>query len=162
MLKANFKVLMFTLIFGVAVSFSGFASMVAFYVVEAGVNENMEITRQGIIWENAFLDVFFEAGHIVSNAPLLRLNSMPQGDLLRSVAYDVIDDRSGGIDFVIIALLDYSANSSSPRKVTFYVYNVVTREKVLEREVPGRTYRNAREEFDDLKSMARGLVPYVN
>jgi len=161
-LRVNFKVLLLMSIFGLTVSFSCFASMVAFYVVEAGGNENMENTRQGIIWENAFLDVFFEAGHIVSNAPLLRLDSMPQGDLLRSVAYDVIDDRSGGIEYVIIALLDYSNNTMSPRKVTFYIYNVSTREKVLEREVPGRTYRNAREEFDDIKSMARGLVPYVN
>ena len=158
----NIKVLLFTLIFGLFICFSAWGSMVSFYIVEAGLDENNENARQGIVWENAFLDVFFEAGHIVSNAPILRMRTIPQGDLLRTVAYDVLDDRGGGIEFVIIALLDYGNNAMTPRNVVFYVYNAMTREKVLEREIQGRAYRNSREEFDDIKSMARGLVPYVN
>jgi len=137
------------------------AAMVSFYVVEAGLPENVEI-RHAEVWEDAFLDVFFDAGHIVSNAPILRLNSKPQGDILKTVASNVVDSRDGGIEYLLIAMLDYTPDLLSPGEITFYIYRNIPREQLLERVIPGKTYRSAKEELDDIKSIVRGLVPYIN
>jgi hypothetical protein len=149
----------FTLIIGLVFSFSSWA-MVSFYVVETGLGESAEV-RHAEIWEDAFMDVFFDAGHIVTNAPILRLESKPQGDILGAVAFDVVSLRDGGIEYVLIAMLDYANNPQFPSEITFYIYRVVPREKLLERKISGRTYRNVREEIDDIKSIVRGLVPYI-
>jgi len=156
------KGLIFALVFTIFLSVQAEASMVAFYLVETGLEEEAVLSnRHAEIWENGFLDVFFEAGHIVSNAPILRLNAKPRGDILRAIDFNVVDVRDGGIDFVIIAMLDYTGGSQTPREITFHIYRVIPREHILERTIPGKTYRTVREEFEDIKSIVRGLVPYI-
>ncbi|MCL2764357.1 MAG: hypothetical protein FWD40_03655 [Treponema sp.] len=148
-------------IFGLFLNYNIGASMVSFYVVEAGLSNGIESVRHAEIWEDAFMDVFFDAGHIVSNAPILRLDTKPKGDILQAVAFDIIDDRGGGIEYVLIAMLDYSGNLPSPGEISFYIYRLVPRQKILERIIPGKSYRTAREELDDIRSIVRGLVPYI-
>jgi len=137
------------------------ASMVSFYVVETGLSDEAERRTHSDQWENAFLDVFFEAGHIVSNAPILRLEIKPANDILQSVAFDIFDARMGGIEFILIAILDYVPDKMSADEISFYIYNVNTKELLFEKHIQGKIYRTSREELDDLKAIARGLVPYI-
>jgi len=145
----------------ILVNFSAGASMVSFYVVETGLCESSQQIRHAEVWENALLDVFFEAGHIVSNAPILRLDSRPEGDILGNVAFDILDGRTIGIDYILIAMLDYTGNLQSPGEISFYIYRVNPREQLLERKIPGKAYGTSREEYDDVKAIARGLIPYI-
>ena len=149
-------------------NFGTAAAMVSFVVVETGLPEDMEYSNQSIVWENAFMDVFFESGHIISNFPIIRLVSKPQNDILYEIDFNFEDGRAMGIDFLIIALLDFDADSQSevsrlqaPKEISFFIFNVNTGEKSYERQIAGKTYRSASEELNDIKSIARGLIPFV-
>ena len=147
-------------IFGIFLNFNA-AAMVTFFVVETGLPDNMEYSNQSIVWENAFMDVFFEAGHIISNFPIIRLDSKPEGDILYEIDFDLENGREMGINFIIIALLEYDDRIKAPGEISFFIFNVVTGEKSYERQITGKTYRSVSEEFNDIKSIARGLIPFV-
>jgi hypothetical protein len=142
---------------GISLNFSVGASMVSFYVIETGLNDESG-ARQSELWETAFMDVFFDAGYIVSNAPVLRLENRPS-NILQVVDFN--EARTGGIDYMLIVLLDYKNDIPVPGEVSFYVYRVIKREKIIEKNISIRQSKSAHEEYDNMKSIARGFVPYI-
>jgi len=140
------------------VSFGAWASMVSFYVIETGVAEETEMLQHSVNWENAFLDIFFDAGHIVCNAPILRLDKKPSGDISNMV--DMKDARDSGVDFVLIAQIDYETNTRAPKEVICVIYNLVTKEKLLEKKISPDKFKKAKGEYEDIKTFVRGLIPY--
>ena len=136
------------------------AAMVSFFVIEAGLPENAGSNQHSAQWENAFMDVFFDAGYIISNAPVLRVEAKPAGDLL-TAACDIHEARAWGIDYILVALLDYNTEMRIPEKISFLIYKVTSNERLFERQIDGKTYRSSREEYDDIKTIIRGLVPYI-
>jgi len=140
------------------ISFGAWASMVSFYVIETGVAEETEMLQHSVNWENAFLDIFFDAGHIVCNAPILRLDKKPSGDISNMV--DMKDARDSGIDFVLIAHIDYETNTRAPKEVICIIYNLVTKEKLLEKKISPEKFKKAKGEYEDIKTFVRGLIPY--
>jgi len=131
------------------------ASTVSFLVVETGVSENQRIYQHSIIWENALLDVFFEAGYIVSNDQLLQLEKLPQGDIFQLVDLDEV--RNGGVDYMIIAALEYFGEVQLPKDISLYVYRVNPVERIHQNTVSQRP----RNDLNEVKSITRGLVNYV-
>jgi hypothetical protein len=156
------KQIALVVIFGVFLNLSAGASMVSFFVIETGVSENERNNEHSLYWENSFMDVFFDTGHIVSNAPLLRLEARPSGDILRTINFDIEEAFALGIEYLLIAQLDYVEGSRHPSEILFFIYKVDTGEKILERRIPGRTYRTTRDEVDGIKTIVRGLVPYIS
>jgi len=138
------------------------ASMISFIVIETGLPQEAERNYHSVNMENALLDVFFDEGHIVCNFPILRLETRPSGDFLQSTAHSMEEDAmNAGVDYIVLAQLDYSS-SATPGEISFLVYKIRGRVKVLERQIRGKTYRSAREEIDDLKIIVGELVPYLN
>jgi hypothetical protein len=154
------KHLLFVICLALFLNFS-LGAMVTFYVIETGLPENGALNRYSELWENAFMDVFFDAGYIVSNAPILRLHSKPSGDILQAVAGNMSDIALFGIDYVLIAVIDFNSESQAPGEITLLIYKVSPKEKILERQINGRANRSSRDEFDDIKSIVRGLVSYI-
>jgi len=155
------KGLLIAVILGFFLNTNVWASMVLFYIVETGLPENGQISQQSVAWENAFMDVFFDAGYIVSNYPILRMETKPSADILQYISINFSEARNMGINFLIITQLDYNAGSQYPAEITFSIYKTATNEKILERQLQGRTYRTTREEFDDIRSIIRNLTPYI-
>jgi hypothetical protein len=147
-------------ILGLLLSVNGTA-MVAIFVVEKGLTDNRMEHPHSIQWENAFLDVFFEAGYIVTNAPISRIDSIPQDYLLESLAFEPDRARMMGIEFILITILDFNGETNFPEEIYLYIYSVSIGNRIFERQIPGRTYRTSREELDDLKAIARGLLPHI-
>jgi len=141
---------------GILLTFSVSAATVSFYVVEAGINEEAD-KRVSELWETAFMDVFFDAGYIISNAPILRLEKSPS-DILQVV--DFKEASVSGIDYMMIVLLDYKVGLPSPEEVSFYIYKVTKKEKVLERKIR-QNQVPSRGDYSNMKSIARGFVPYI-
>jgi len=138
------------------------ASMISFVVVETGLPQEGERNQHSMNWENALLDVFFDAGHIVCNFPILRYETKPSGNLIQSSINDMEEDAlNAGVDYIVLAQLDYSG-SQTPGEISFFIYRIRGRVKVLERQIRGKTYRTARDEIDDLKITVGELVPYLN
>ena len=155
------KKYIFVLFIGSFFSLSAWASMVSFFVIETGLPESRLNNEHSVQWENAFMDVFFDAGYIVSNAPIIRFDTKPQGDILHFSGISVMEARNWGIDYMIIAQLDYSDVAQSPTNITFFIYRVNSNEKILERQITGKSYRSTREEYDDIRTITRSLVQYI-
>ena len=144
------------LVFGVE------AEMVSFLVVETGLPQEGERKQHSEHWEDSLLDVFFEAGHIVSNSPVLRLDSKPSGEIINAVTADMDEAKEGGADYFIIAQLDYAPGSQTPDEISLVLFRIVPYKKIYEKQITGKKYKSAKEETDDLKKIARGLVPHLN
>jgi len=149
------------LAFGLFLNINAAASMVSFYVIETGLPENRLNNEHSIQWENAFMDVFFDAGHIVSNSPIIRFEEKPQGDIFHSADISIMEARNWGIDYIIVAQLDYTSVLHSPEFITIFIYKVNTNEKVFEGQMDGRTYRSTREEYDGIRNIIRSLTRYI-
>jgi len=146
----------FFIVFGVE------ASMISFLVIETGVPQEGRTLQHSLLWENTLLDVFFNAGHIVSNAPIQRLEAKPSADFLQSSALEMEREAiDGGVDYIVLAQLDYFSDSA-PAEISFLIYRVRGRVKVLERRITGKSYRSTGDELDDMKIIIGELVPYFN
>ena len=135
------------------------ASMITFYLIETGVSEDGPDNQHSVLWENAFLDVFFDAGFIVSNAPILSPSRKPQGDILRFV--DIDEALVGGTDYIIVGVLDYTGSLQAAREVDLFIYRLSPQEKILERKVERSPSRSSADEYNYMKSIARGLVTNI-
>jgi hypothetical protein len=89
------------------------------------------------VWETCLLDVFFEAGHVVSNSPSLRLagksaadfpgKQNPGKEFPREIRSELEDAVLGGADYFILALLSYPPRTADtktkPEEVSLRIYS---------------------------------------
>jgi len=153
-----FKRIIIALIAGLFINISANATMVSFYIIETGLDDDSKI-GQSELWEGAFMDVFFDAGYIVSNAPVLRFD-IKQPNLDRFI--DLDDAKICGVDFILVAQLDYVKGLIMPSDISISVYNVSTKEKLMERKMAGKQYNTLNAQYDNMKSIARAFVPYID
>ena len=140
------------------------ANMISFFIIETGLPENPDNNTghiHSILWESAFMDVFFDAGFIVSNAPIMRLEEKPSGDILKTAMINLQDIREWGIDYIIVTQLDYLNDGKNPSSVLFLVYSITPEEKILEKNVKRTLNKNPKDEYEDLKAIVKGLVPFI-
>jgi len=146
------------IIIGFSLDLTVGAATVSFYVIEAGVNEDFDVKQsQSIQWEDAFMEVFFDAGYIISNAPIMRLEKKPS-DVLQVV--DMEEAVICGIDYMLIVLPEYKKDVKEPIEVSFYIYRVARKEKVIEKKIiinKGST----QDDYNNMKSIAKGFIPYI-
>ena len=147
------KICIFIVIFGLFLNLNAAANIISFYVIESGVPEDRNEILHSVLWENAFLDIFFDAGYIVSNSPILRLDTKPS-DILDAICID--EAISAGIDIMVIARLDYAPDAHTPEEIALFIYRITPLEKILERQVPGRA-----RDLNDIRAIVRGLIPHL-
>jgi hypothetical protein len=145
------------LIIGIFINITISAAMVSFYVIETGLSEEANV-QQSILWENAFMDVFFDAGYIISNAPVLRLESKPS-DIMKIV--DIQEAGIFGIEYMFIVQLDYKNTILAPDEISFYIYKVSGQELIVEKKMSPAKLRLPRDDYENMKSIARGFIPYI-
>jgi hypothetical protein len=138
------------------------AATVSFLVIETGLGEDSAASRHSLLWESGLLDVFFDAGHIVSNAPVLRLARKPAKDFPDEAQAEFDQALEGGAEFFILALLDYADEEQRPENISLRLYRINPRRKIYEQRYSDKTSRSLQEEFDSLKKAARELVPHLN
>jgi len=138
------------------------ASMISFYVIETGIPENAERNKHSVLWENAFMDVFFDNGYIITNYPMLRLRTKPEESIIKVSGFDVDEAKEAGIEYILIAQLDYDSLLKGPQEITFYLFRVAQHEIIYERKISGKTYGQERDEFNDLKAIIKDFVKFVS
>ncbi|MDR0302882.1 MAG: hypothetical protein LBI04_11310 [Treponema sp.] len=156
------KKITFVLFIGVFFVLNVHANMVSFFVIESGLPLEGLKNQHSQQWENAFFDVFFDAGYIVCNAPMLRIDSKPKMSIERFVQDEMDEARQGGADYLIVAQLDFSDGSMTPREISLVLFRVTPCRLIHERKVMGKTYKSEKEEVDDLRNIVKGLVPRIN
>jgi len=144
---------------GILLVFGVQATNITFSVIETGIPRARDVARHSILWENAFFDVFFDAGYIVGNLPILSLESKPTDDIFYEAGFDVYEARDVGIDYMIITQLDYFNDFQTPAEISFFIFRITPHETLFERKIAGKEYRTEREAYDDIIRIVRELVP---
>ena len=141
------------------------AATVSFLVIEAGLPMESPSVQYSGLWESGLLDVFFESGHIVSNAPMMRLEYQPAGGFPEEAQQDLDDALEGGVDYFIIALLEYQNredNTARPQNISLRVFRTSPCKMIYERQYSDTKSKTIHEEYNSLKQIVRGLVPRLN
>jgi hypothetical protein len=139
------------------------AATVSFLVIETGLREELGNAEYSALWEDSLLDVFFEAGHIVSNAPVMRLNQVPAEDFPAEALADFAEAAEGGAQFFVLAQLDYSRMDTepAPRNIALRIYRIRPYGLVHEERLEGLGLSAAKDESARAKQMVRRLIPYI-
>jgi hypothetical protein len=165
------------------------AAMVSFLVVETGLAEESARPQSSLLWENGLMDVFFDAGHIVSNAPIMRIPEKTTEKLPDPVRSELDEARNGGADYFILVLLEYPASAAGgipgsdaasspasgdtgasggnpvfagkPEKVYMRIFSVSNETLVYETACAGTTRLDANEELIEVKKNAAKLIPQL-
>jgi hypothetical protein len=142
------------------------ASTVSVLVIETGRNGDNPIKEYSTLWEYGILDVFFEAGHIVSNAPIMQTLRKTAKELPDEARTDMQEAKEGGADFFILALLDYNSSdgggaAGKPTAVSLRLFKTSGDKAIYQENVSPGTYPSRDEEVQGIKRIARKLVPLV-
>jgi hypothetical protein len=143
------------------------AANVSFLVIETGVREEGRINESSTIWENGLMDAFFDAGHIVTNAPIMRLNENPPREFPGEAKKTLDEAVQGGAEFFVLALLDYqgispAANSAlNPRSVSLRLFSTNPYKILYERTYPAGTSIQKNDRFSYAQNAARLIVPFL-
>ena len=124
------------------------AAMVSFLVIESGQLRGSTISRQVGLWEDNLSDIFFESGHIVSNAPALQLPHKPEEGFPSEAERDFIDARNGGMDYFVIVIIDHPA----PHNASIRLFSTSSPEILFEHTHTARIYGSLRDENEAIKN----------
>jgi hypothetical protein len=149
---------------------AGFASLgaatVSVMVIETGLPPGMGLTESASVWESGIMDACFDAGHIVSNAPAMRLPAAGAEEFPPEARRDFDQARVGGADYLIVAFLNYSGVNVSargqekprPSEVFLKVWSVSSGELVYKLPVRVENRLSRDEEFLDVKRTAGRVI----
>ena len=144
-------------------AFPASASMVSFLVVETGLSEESAASQYSSLWEGGLMEVFFNAGHIVSNYPVARMEKRPAKDISGSIESDFNEAAEGGADYFILGFLEYQLNGLTPLPVgiSLKLYKTDTKELIFERNFPAGTGKNPNEEYQYAQNAGRIIISNI-
>jgi hypothetical protein len=141
------------------------AHMISFLMVETGISESSPAAEASSLWENGLMDIFFDAGHIVSNAPVKRISAEGGKKLPDEVQREFNEAAAGGAEFFVLALLDYQGSFElpelKPQRVVLRLFRIKPYQLLGEQQYSGRTTGPVKEELAAAKSTARKIIPYI-
>ena len=88
------------------------AATISVQIAEQGVSEDYPAVEASSAWEAGLLDSIFDAGHIASNGPLIRLGKSANIKDISIPNNEIDEARIGAADYIIYVLLEYA----SPKK----------------------------------------------
>jgi hypothetical protein len=138
------KYLIFTLFFCILAMPALFGATVSCLVIETGSSGGSK-SQYSTIWENNLMDVFFDTGHIVSNARIIRLDREPAENLPGEAERDYQEARAGGMDYFLLAVIDQN------QTVSLRLFNTNSREMIKEQVYADKRPNSAKEENENIK-----------
>jgi len=143
--------------------FPASASMVTFLVVETGIDEGIANTQHGSLWDDGLMTVFFDAGHIVTNYPIARMNKRPAADLSGPLAVDFSEAAEGGVDYFILAFLDYQSQEGplAPVMITVKLYKTSPQQLIFEQNFPADAAKTLNDEYLIAKNAGRIIASKI-
>ncbi|MDR1144012.1 MAG: hypothetical protein LBK77_07330 [Spirochaetaceae bacterium] len=150
----------------VFLAFAGLAALpaatVSVIVVETGLPPGTGQAESSSVWESGVMDALFDAGHIVSNAPIMRLKTLPGTEISADLRREFDEARLGGADYLVLVVLAYPENAPEhPREVFMRLYSVSSGKIVQEISVTSAAWESSGQEFQDAKRNAGRFVPRI-
>jgi len=112
---------------------------------------------------------FFDTGHIVSNSPILRLNSRDSREGLPEEARTALEEAlEGGADFFVLAMLDYQnplkvlGEEPQPRGISIRLFKTNPFKFVYAQDYSVQAKVTAKDEFINAMSAARTVIARLN
>ena len=164
--------IVFILVFFGVLLVPAFGANISFWVIETGINEEGAISETSYLWESGMLDVFFEAGHIVSNAPVHRVTGdeaaiLEEGYFIET-SREYEEALEYGADFFIAVFLDYGAEDGlllrKPRTALLQIYKMTPETIIFEGTLksPGvEDGMNTAKEFAFIKEAVKSIVSRI-
>lgn len=144
-----------------------FAANISFLVIETGVREGSPVNEASNLWETTLMDMFFDAGYIVSNAPMMGLSRFPDKALPDEAQGSLEEALQGGADFFVLALLDYQGALAlnvpqiKPQAVLLRLFSTRPYKFLFEQNYSSRTPSPERDELSAMKNAVRMLLPHI-
>ena len=145
--------------------FAAEAATVSVLVIETGLPSGMGRTESASVWESGFMDACFDAGHIVSNAPSMRIPEASSEEFPPEAQGDFDRARLGGADYLIVVFLNYPDGAGAkgpegvhPRDVFIKVFHVSSGDLVYKMPVQVEFRASRDEEFLDAKRSAGRII----
>lgn len=147
----------------VFLGFPASASMVSFLLVETGLSQEGPSTQYTGLWEGGLMDAFFDAGHIITNSPITRMDKKPSPDLSGKVEDDYFDAVMGGADYFILGFLDYQIQGARavPVGMVLKIYDTDSSKMVYEQLFPVGTGKNLDEEFRIARNAGQTMASHL-
>jgi hypothetical protein len=138
---------------------------ITFLVIETGIPQDRPILEFSRLWESSLMDVFFDAGHIVSNAPIMQLQVTSAGAFPDEAQGAFKEAVAGGSDFFILALLEYQgkteASPQRPQSISLKLFSTKPYRCVAEQQYPKTISRSQAEDILEIKKAARNLLTHL-
>jgi hypothetical protein len=139
---------------------------ISFMVIETGLKEEIPTIGSSKLWEDALLGVFFDTGHIVSNTPILRIPEKPLQDLPDEAKRPFDEALAGGMDFFVIALLDYKNPSQigqpvKPRAISLRLFRTRPYKFLFTQEYSEEALLKVADERTNAASAARIIAAHL-
>ena len=132
------------------------AASVSFLIIETGMSPEIPINQYSILWEDSLMDVFFESGHIVSNAPLMRLARKPADGFPDEAEGNFNEAKNGGMEYFFVAVMNHPENNVSMR-----LFNTESRKMIDEQGYTSGISVNMREERENIKNAIRAMAAHI-
>ena len=132
------------------------AAAVSVLVIETGQPIGFPGNQYSVLWENGLLEVFFESGHIVTNAPLLRLDKNPAGGFPTEADQDFDSAREGGMDYFIVTIVD-----TEQYTVYLRLFNTKSQKMIREQIYNGRKPISMKDEYENIKKAVSAMNAYL-
>jgi len=158
----NYKRLGSIIVMLMLLVFPASASMVCFLIVETGVDDEAASTQYSSLWEGGLMSAFFDAGHIVTNHPIERMEKKPAQDLSDGIANNFYDALDGGADYFIVCYLECrnQGGLTVPLDIIIKLYGTNTQELIFEQNFPAGKV-NLGEEYLFAQSAGRLLISSI-
>jgi len=132
-------------------------------IVETGLNEGAPNAQYSSIWEGGLMASFFDAGHIVTNTPIVRMAQRPTQDLTGKVRADFDEAVRGGVDFFILCFLNFQTQGMGavPVDITIRTYRTDTQELIFDQSFPVGRGRSQNEELRLAQDAGQILVSQI-
>jgi hypothetical protein len=139
------------------------ASMVSVLVIETGLEQETVVKDYSTLWEDGIMGAFFEAGHIVTNGPIVRLGADQNKEFPDVAQSDFNEASEGGADYFILVLLEYKNRDGTfkPSGVSLKLYRTVPRGLIYEDRFPAGQGADNREEHARAREAARVLIAHI-
>lgn len=143
--------------------FPASASMVSFLLVETGLNEDAPGVQYTSLWEGGLMAAFFDAGHIVTNSPIARMEKKPPADLSGQAASDIDEAALGGAEYFVLGFLEYQFNGVTPVPVgmALKIYEAGSRRLIYEQRFTAGSGKNLNEEYQFAQNAGRILISHI-
>ena len=123
------------------------AANVSVLVIETGLPREGSANAYSVTWENGIMDTLFDAGHIVSNAPIMRLVTRAKDGFPDEAERDWKEAQQSGMGYFLIAVVNYP----QPYNVSLRLFNTSSPEMLHEVKYVYRTPRSDKEEYENIK-----------